>query len=221
MSPLRLIFVASTSAVALVLAGGCGLDPGGAWNRTESGGGPIGSGAVPGASSSSGADATDQQQGLCPMSSTVLAGTKSAGDACTVPAECASTCCDCGTGTASWLSASCVAGKCVDSLTSCDRTRSRYCGGGAVVVTPPSSTAQCGNRSGTSTCDVCINANCCSAQLACDANTSCSALVSCDAACLADADCRQRCYTTHSAGTADLNTLDGCVAAACGAACEP
>ena len=52
------------------------------------------------------------------MSSTVLAGTKSAGDACALPTECASTCCDCGTGSASWLAASCVSGTCVDSLTS-------------------------------------------------------------------------------------------------------
>jgi hypothetical protein len=202
--------------VVFALAAGCGLDPGGAWNRTENAG-PIGSGAASGTSSSE--DETDQQQGLCPTASTVLTGTKSAGDACALPAECASTCCDCGTGSASWSAASCVSGKCVDSLSSCDRTRSRYCGGGAVVT--PSPTTQCGNRRGTSTCDVCINANCCSLQLACDANPSCSALVSCDATCAANADCRQRCYSTHSAGTADLTSLDACVASACGAACEP
>ncbi len=219
MGRLRVILSASTSAavLALVLAAGCGLDPGGAWNRTENAG-PVGSAATSGAT---GEDGTDQQQGLCPTSSTVLAGSKSAGDTCSLPSECAPTCCDCGTGSASWLAASCVSGTCVDSVTSCDRTRSRYCGGGGAVIVTPSPTAQCGNRSGTSTCDVCINTNCCAAQLACDANQSCTALVSCDAACLANADCRQRCYSTHSAGTAALNTLDGCAAEACGAACEP
>lgn len=215
MSPLRPTLAASTIAVALVLARGCGLDPGGAWNRTENAG-PIGSGAVTGASSS--ADATDQQQGLCPMSSTVFTRTKRAGEACTGPTECAPTCCDCGTGSASWLSASCVSGTCVESLTSCGRTRSRYCGGGTVIITP-SPTARCGSRTGTSTCDVCINTNCCAAQLACDANPSCGALASCDAACGANADCRQRCYSTHSAGTANLDSLDNCVASACGATC--
>lgn len=221
MSRPRPIVVASTFvgvAGALVLAAGCGLDPGGAWNRSENAG-PIGSGAAAGASP--GADATDQQQGLCPMSSTVVAGTKRAGDACAAPTECASTCCDCGTGSASWLAASCVAGTCVDSLTSCDRTRSRYCGGGGTVIVAPSPAAQCGNHTGTSTCDACIAASCCTAQLACDANSSCVALESCDATCGGSSDCRQRCYGTHSAGTADLNTLDGCVAAACGSACEP
>jgi hypothetical protein len=206
---------ASTIAGAVVLAAGCGLDPGGAWNRSENAG-PIGSGAASGLSE----DATDQQRGLCPMSSTVVAGTKRAGDACTAPTECASTCCDCGAASASWLAASCVAGKCADSVTSCGRTRSRYCSGGAVIVTP-SPTAQCGNRTGTSTCDVCINANCCAARLACDAKQSCRALASCDATCGANADCRQRCYSTYSSATADLNTLNGCVAPACGAACKP
>ena len=217
MSRLRANLAASTSVGALVLAAGCGIDPGGAWNRSDNGG-AIGSGTASGVSSSE--DATDQQHGLCPMTSTVLAGTKSAGAACSLPTECASTCCDCGTGSASWLAASCVSGTCVDSLTSCDRTRSRYCGGGAVIIAP-SPPAQCGNRTGTSTCDVCINASCCAARLACDANPSCGALVSCDATCVANADCRQRCYTTHSAGTADLDSLDACAAAACGAACEP
>ena len=123
-------------------------------------------------------------------------------------------------GSASWLAASCVAGKCADSVTSCGRTRSRYCAGGAVIVTP-SPAAQCGNRTGTSTCDVCINTNCCAARLACDAKQSCRALASCDATCGANTDCRQRCYSTYSSGTADLNTLNGCVAPACGAGCKP
>ena len=217
MKRIRAIIAASTIAGAVVLAGGCGLDPGGAWNRTENAG-PISSGGTSGASS--GADATDQRQGLCPMSSTVVAGTKRAGETCSAPTECAPTCCDCGTGSASWLAASCVSGTCADSVNACARTRSKYCGGGAVIVTPPTTT-QCGNRTGRSTCDVCINSNCCSAQLACDANPSCRSLVSCDATCGSNADCRQRCYSTYSAGTADLNTLDGCVATACGASCEP
>jgi hypothetical protein len=208
----------SSAVLALVLAAGCGLDPGGAWNRSDNGG-VIGSASASGASSS--ADATDQQQGLCPMSSTVLAGAKRAGDACALPAECASTCCDCGTGSASWLAASCVSGRCVDSVTSCTRTRSRFCGGGAVIFTPSSPSARCGNRTGTSTCDVCINTNCCAAQLTCDATPSCGALANCDASCGANADCRQRCYSTHPAGTAALDSLDGCVATACGSTCEP
>lgn len=214
MGLLRVTLAASTSVSVLVLAAGCGLDPGGAWNRTENAG-PIGSGTP--SSSGSNADATDQRQGLCPMTSSVFTNTKRAGDICTVAGECASTCCNCGAGQASWLAASCVSGRCVDSLTSCGRTRSRYCGGGTVIAPPP--TAQCGARAGTSTCDACIVASCCPAQLACDANDSCSALANCDALCAANADCRQRCYDTHSTGAAALASLDRCVAKSCASSC--
>src|SRR4051794_8500229 len=97
------------TAGALLVAVGCGLHPGEAWNRTD---GDTGGGFVPsgGGTTSSGNDVTDQSQGLCPTSSPLLSASHAAGDVCTSPSDCVSTCCDCGTGSESWLAASCVAG---------------------------------------------------------------------------------------------------------------
>ena len=216
-------FIAVTIGAALLLAVGCGLSPGEPWNRTDgvyaSGGGAM----AGGTSSSTSNDATDQSaQRLCPATSSLLAGRRAAGDLCTVPADCVSTCCDCGTGSQSWLAASCVAGRCVDSLTSCNRTSARYCGGGSgVIVAPLPAGGQCGRGAATTACETCIDASCCAESLACSANAACSALETCDASCAGDPDCRDRCYDVGSGGALALQALDTCVASACGAACEP
>ena len=222
MSAPRLIAVA-TGAV-LLLGGGCGLHPGEAWNRTDgeyAGGGAIGGGAS--TTTAGGDDATEQSaQGLCPASSTLLAGRHAAGDVCAVPADCVSTCCDCGTGSQSWLAASCVAGRCVDSLTSCNRTNARYCGGGSgVIVAPGAASGPCGRGPATTVCETCIDTSCCAESRACSTNAACSALESCDASCAGDQDCRERCYESGAGGALALQSLDTCVARACGAACEP
>jgi hypothetical protein len=203
-------------AGALLVAVGCGLHPGEAWNRSDTGG-PIGS--AGGGATTSGDDVTDQSQGLCPTSSPLLAARHPAGDICTSPSDCVSTCCDCGTGSQSWLAASCVAGRCADSVTSCGRTTARYCGNGGVIVVPVPVSGQC--TSGSTACDACINAKCCAESLACRGNASCVGLESCDANCAANATCRDLCYETHAAGAQTLQSLDTCVATACGAVCEP
>ncbi len=216
-------FIAVTAGAVLLLGNGCGLHPGEAWNRTDgeyASGGAIGGGSS--SSTTAGDDAADQSpQGMCPATSSLLAGTRAAGDVCTVPANCVSTCCDCGTGSQSWLSASCVAGRCVDSVTSCSRTNARYCGGGAVIIAPVGTGGQCGNGPAATVCDACVDKSCCAESLACSANASCLALESCDASCLGDQDCRERCYEASPGGALVLQALDTCVANACGAACEP
>jgi hypothetical protein len=206
-------------AVAALLAAACGLHPGEAWNRTDGQAGGVGTGGATVAATNE--DATDQSaQGLCPSSSSRLAGTHAAGDPCSSPNDCVSTCCDCGTGSASWLAASCVAGRCVESLTSCSRTQAQFCGGGGgtIIVAPGGQSCSAG---GGTPCESCIAASCCAASLACDANAACVALESCDATCSGDAACRARCYETNAGGAPDLQALDACVASACGAACEP
>ena len=217
MRPLRLIVTAGAGAL---LGSGCGLHPGEAWNRSdgEVTGGAFAAGPV---SSSSGDDATDQSlQGLCPATSSRLTGVRAAGDPCSVPGDCASTCCDCGTGSQSWLAASCVAGRCVDSVTSCSRTRARYCGAG-VILGPVPTGGQCGSATASTVCEACIDASCCAESLACSENTSCVALETCDASCVGDPDCRVHCYATSAGGALTLQALDSCVASACGAACQP
>lgn len=215
-------FIAVTVGAALLLANGCGLHPGEAWNRSDgeyASGGAIGSGS----SSTAGNDATDQSaQGLCPATSSLLAGSHAAGDVCTVPADCVSTCCDCGTGSQSWLAASCVAGRCVDSVSSCSRTNAKYCGGGGgVIVAPVPSGGQCGRGTATTACDACVDRSCCAESFACSTNEECAALEGCDASCAGDRDCREACYETRAGGTLLLQALDTCVANACGGACEP
>lgn len=217
----RITIATSTLAGAVAVAVGCGLDPGGTWNRSDTAG-TVG---TPGSSggNTSFEDVTDQLQGVCPATSALLQGSKTSGDTCTSPSECVATCCDCPTGSSiGWLSASCVDGRCTGSSASCTRTRDRFCGDAGIgtVLGASSGAPQCGTRTSTTACDKCIDANCCAEQLACTANAACNALVTCDAPCTTQ-ECRQRCYASHAAGATDLNTLDACAVAACGAACNP
>ncbi|MDB4946953.1 MAG: hypothetical protein JWP97_6487 [Labilithrix sp.] len=211
-------FIAA-AACAVALVAGCTLHPGEAWNRTDGEAGPAGAGSAV----DTGADATDQSpEGLCPATSPLLAGRAAAGEVCSVAADCVSTCCDCGTGSQSWLAASCVAGRCEDSLTSCSRTNARYCtggGGGVIVVAPPG--GQCGGGAATTGCEACVSTSCCAESLACSQDPACAALEVCDGSCAGEAECRERCYETSGGGALALQSLDACVARACGAACEP
>jgi hypothetical protein len=127
------VFAASTLAVGFVLAAGCGLDIGGVWNRSDSAG-SVGT-PTPPTTATSRDDATDQLQGMCPATSTLLTGSQPSGSACTSPSQCVATCCDCLTGASiGWLSSSCVNAQCAGSSLSCTRTRDQFCGDAGIGV---------------------------------------------------------------------------------------
>lgn len=201
--------------VGIVASVGCGLDPGGAWNRTD--------GAGPGTGTSSGArpddDAFQSFDATCPATSPRFPGTAGPGVVCTsASSECSPTCCACPAQPQTWLASSCVAGTCADGMTACARTQASNCSAGTPIVV-------FGGGGGATTtqsaCDACIRTSCAAAQQACTVNAACVSLESCDAQCATDEACRTRCYDTHALGVADLQNLDVCVESACGDACVP
>lgn len=198
------------SAIGLVVVafGGCGLDPGGAWNRTDGAGIGTGSSVTPNE------DDTQPVNGSCPAPSPVSSSNKGPFEVCSASSECQQTCCSCPVEPINWLASSCINGTCADGATSCSRTQATYCSSsGAVVIG--------GGSSGGTDCNTCEATYCAAENAACSANQACVALESCTQQCGTDNACAQRCYDYDAAGAAALQNLDACIANSCGAGCLP
>lgn len=80
----------------------------------------------------------EQENNGCPTSPTVLQGTGGAGKACSTYADCLPSCCDCASGSRSYLAAACIDGKCGDKPDTCYRAKSStMCPGESIDPSDP------------------------------------------------------------------------------------
>ena len=92
-------------------------------------------------------------------------------------------------------------------------------GSTGVKAPTPSDSGTCGGfASPDPACNACLTTACCTEGTTCNANTACAAISNCVQACT-DETCARGCLTANPAGTADYNSLTGCVSNNCTSEC--
>jgi hypothetical protein len=105
----------------------------------------------------------------------------------------------------------------LETLSTCVETScSSACGGGGGGT--GGSPSACGFASGNTTCDSCLDTNCCADANACLADKNCTDYLDCAYAC-SDAACESACKAAHPSGAAKLDVLSTCATTSCGTAC--